>query len=79
MRSSKTFGYTTWYQYLIHQQEPTSGLDAAIAYNLMTTMKAYSETSNKTVVTTIHQPSSAIFHMFNRLLLIVDGHVRLHL
>ena len=59
-----------------HLQEPTSGLDSAIAGNLMTTLKKYTQTFNKTVVTTIHQPSSAIFHMFDWVLLLTNGHVR---
>ena len=56
-------------------QEPTSGLDSAIAYSLMLTLNKYVSMSRKTVVTTIHQPSSQIFYMFHNVLLIADGEV----
>ncbi|XP_035689765.1 ABC transporter G family member 9-like [Branchiostoma floridae] len=55
--------------------EPTSGLDSSTAYSLMTTVKHYTEQHNKTVVTTIHQPSSQIYHMFDKLLLMADGEI----
>ena len=58
-------------------QEPTSGLDSEIAYSLMSTLDNYARLSQKTVITTIHQPSSQIFHMFNKLLLLVNGQVPL--
>ncbi|KAK6192207.1 hypothetical protein SNE40_003719 [Patella caerulea] len=55
--------------------EPTSGLDSSTAYSLMVQVKRYAEMYNKAVIVTIHQPSSQIFHMFNTLLLLADGHV----
>ncbi|XP_067944031.1 uncharacterized protein [Watersipora subatra] len=55
--------------------EPTSGLDSSTAYSLCSAIKAYARSSGKTVIMTIHQPSSKIFNMFNQLLLLCEGKV----
>ncbi|XP_072356839.1 uncharacterized protein [Scyliorhinus torazame] len=55
--------------------EPTSGLDSSTAYSLCATLKRYVEKHQKTVVTSIHQPSSQIYHMFDKLLLMSDGEI----
>uniref|UniRef100_A0A914ZAT0 White protein n=1 Tax=Panagrolaimus superbus TaxID=310955 RepID=A0A914ZAT0_9BILA len=52
--------------------EPTSGLDAFMAKQVV---KALQDLANegKTIVLTIHQPSSQIFNMFNKLCLMALG------
>jgi ATP-binding cassette subfamily G (WHITE) protein 2 len=54
--------------------EPTSGLDSYTAFEVMSTVKHLS-TLGLTVLSTIHAPSTSIFHMFDRLMVLVDGRV----
>ena len=54
------------------QDEPTSGLDARAALLVMTALKKMCDTG-RTVVATIHHPSSAVFDMFDDLLLLKKG------
>lgn len=52
--------------------EPTSGLDASTA---MAVVRLLRELANegKTIITTIHQPSSAMFGLFDKILLLSEG------
>ena len=52
--------------------EPTSGLDSVTATVVIHLLKAQAD-KGKTIITTIHQPSSSIFQSFDRLILMVEG------
>lgn len=59
---------------LILLDEPTSGLDS---FKALTVVKILREQARKgkTVISTIHQPGSDIFSLFDRLILMADGHI----
>jgi len=59
---------------LIFLDEPTSGLDSFNALNVMFTLKKLAA-HGRTVVSTIHQPRSNIFTMFDLLCLLSEGQV----
>mmetsp|Transcript_10758 Transcript_10758/g.19788 ORF Transcript_10758/g.19788 Transcript_10758/m.19788 type:complete len:635 (-) Transcript_10758:82-1986(-) len=55
--------------------EPTSGLDSTSAVALIRMLQQLARSAQKTVVTSIHQPSSALFHSFDQLIMLAEGHV----
>nr|WOD55111.1 ABCG transpoter White [Hymenopus coronatus] len=59
---------------LMFCDEPTSGLDSFMAQNVVSVMKNMA-LKGKTVVATIHQPSSEVFAMFDKVLLMAEGRV----
>ncbi|XP_042435659.1 ABC transporter G family member 22-like isoform X1 [Zingiber officinale] len=54
---------------LLFLDEPTSGLDSTTTLRVVQVLTEIAE-SGKTVVTTIHQPSSRLFHRFDKLILL---------
>lgn len=58
--------------------EPTSGLDTLTAYNVVRTLRELAHEHARTVICTIHQPSSDIYHLFDDLLLLGEGRVLYH-
>jgi len=57
---------------ILFLDEPTSGLDSRGALVVMRAMKKIADTG-RTICATIHQPSSAVFEMFDDLLLLKTG------
>lgn len=59
---------------MLFLDEPTSGLDTFTAYTVVKSLKRLAK-QGRTVIATIHQPSSEIFHLFDDLLLLSEGHI----
>ena len=58
---------------IIMLDEPTSGLDSTSAVALIDLLVSLAHDHGKTVITSIHQPSSAVFHKFDKVLFLADG------
>lgn len=59
---------------LMFCDEPTSGLDSFMAHNVVSVLRQMAA-KGKIVVCTIHQPSSEVFSLFDRILLMAEGRV----
>ncbi|KAG6524715.1 hypothetical protein ZIOFF_014653 [Zingiber officinale] len=57
---------------LLLLDEPTSGLDSTTALRIVQVLHDIAE-AGKTVITTIHQPSSRLYHRFDKLILLGKG------
>ncbi|KAA8523859.1 hypothetical protein F0562_010282 [Nyssa sinensis] len=57
---------------LLLLDEPTSGLDSTTAQRIVSTLWELAN-GGRTVVMTIHQPSSRLFYMFHKVLLLSEG------
>ncbi|KAF2675451.1 hypothetical protein BT63DRAFT_420639, partial [Microthyrium microscopicum] len=57
---------------LLFLDEPTTGLDSQSAYHVVSFLKFLAE-NGMSILCTIHQPSAALFHQFDRILLLVKG------
>ncbi|MQL94627.1 hypothetical protein Taro_027297 [Colocasia esculenta] len=57
---------------LLLLDEPTSGLDSTAAHRLVATLVGLAQ-KGKTVVTSMHQPSSRVYQMFDAVLLLAEG------
>eukprot|EP01113_Clastostelium_recurvatum_P040181 TRINITY_DN6221_c1_g3_i1.p1 TRINITY_DN6221_c1_g3~~TRINITY_DN6221_c1_g3_i1.p1 ORF type:complete len:685 (-),score=161.23 TRINITY_DN6221_c1_g3_i1:74-2128(-) len=55
--------------------EPTSGLDSSSSLSLCKTLSDLAATGSCTVITTIHQPQSKIFELFDDLIILNKGKV----
>ncbi|KAG8366541.1 hypothetical protein BUALT_Bualt17G0090600 [Buddleja alternifolia] len=57
---------------LLLVDEPTSGLDSTTAQRIVATLRRVAR-GGRTVVTTIHQPSSRLFRMFDKVIVLSEG------
>lgn len=58
---------------LLFLDEPTSGLDSAASYHVMNRIIKIAEQDRRTVIASIHQPSSEVFELFHNLCLLSSG------
>ena len=57
---------------LLFCDEPTSGLDSYLAESVIKILKKMSQ-SGRTIICTIHQPSSEVFILFDKISLLTQG------
>lgn len=60
---------------ILFLDEPTSGLDSNNANNVVECLLRLVKNHNRTLVLTIHQPRSNIFHSFDKLILLSSGNM----
>ncbi|XVF59010.1 hypothetical protein PTKIN_Ptkin07bG0239500 [Pterospermum kingtungense] len=58
---------------LLFLDEPTSGLDSAASYHVMSRIVKLARRDGRTVIASIHQPSSEVFELFQNLCLLSSG------
>ncbi|XP_044488294.1 ABC transporter G family member 21 [Mangifera indica] len=57
---------------LLLLDEPTSGLDSTTAQRIVATLRGLAR-GGRTVITTIHQPSSRLYRMFDKVVVLSEG------
>lgn len=57
---------------LLLLDEPTSGLDSTTAQRIVATLRGLAR-GGRTVLTTIHQPSSRLYRMFDKVIVLSEG------
>ncbi|XP_010937386.1 ABC transporter G family member 1 isoform X6 [Elaeis guineensis] len=58
---------------LLFLDEPTSGLDSAASYHVMNRIVNLARHDGRTIIASIHQPSSEVFELFDNLCLLSSG------
>ncbi|WOK94337.1 hypothetical protein Cni_G03039 [Canna indica] len=58
---------------LLFLDEPTSGLDSAASYHVMRRIANLAKHDGRTIIASIHQPSSEVFDLFDNLCLLSSG------
>ncbi|XP_047325132.1 ABC transporter G family member 9-like [Impatiens glandulifera] len=60
---------------ILFLDEPTSGLDSTTAQRIVSTLWELANGGGRTIVMTIHQPSSRLFYLFHKVLLLSEGNL----
>ena len=60
--------------YLLFLDEPTTGLDSFIAYNIIESLQKLAKEQNRAVLMTIHQPRETIVKLFDKIMLLSQGY-----
>jgi hypothetical protein len=68
-------GFCDCYSQLLFLDEPTSGLDSYSAFTLTTLLKKVAKDDDCTILCTIHQPSSEVFFLFDKVIFMKAGRV----
>jgi ABC-type multidrug transport system ATPase subunit len=63
---------------ILYLDEPTSGLDSYTAYKVARILRNVAHRYGRTVVCTIHQPSSEVYNVFDDLIVLAEGQVLYH-
>ncbi|KAH3766899.1 ABC transporter G family protein [Pelomyxa schiedti] len=58
---------------ILFLDEPTSGLDSSTAFSLIQTLVKIARAKQRTVVMSIHQPRSNIYHLFDNAMVLAHG------
>lgn len=59
---------------ILFLDEPTSGLDSTTALKIIETIKEIAIKENCIIISSIHQPSSTIFQIFDNLVILAEGY-----
>ncbi|GFH33351.1 ABC transporter domain-containing protein, partial [Haematococcus lacustris] len=60
---------------ILFLDEPTSGLDSFTAYKVVRILSSVAYKYGRTIICTIHQPSSEVFNIFDDTIILAEGQV----
>ncbi|CAI5448789.1 unnamed protein product [Caenorhabditis angaria] len=63
---------------IIFCDEPTTGLDSHMSLQVVKALEEMAVEKGKTIICTIHQPSSEVFEMFDKVVFLAQGKIAFH-
>jgi ABC-type multidrug transport system ATPase subunit/ABC-type multidrug transport system permease subunit len=60
---------------ILFLDEPTSGLDSFTAFTVINSLKSFASNNNLIIIATLHQPSSELYNLIDKLIIINKGHL----